>query len=182
MHLQTGGNLKFQVKYNPHSDLANLAQYQLDCIEAKKASSNFHGISMDMQACLISHAFLAESLINMAGFGLFRESFKEKKPYHWKRKKVFSVLNIEHIKGLDEVLDALQDARNNLAHAKPDRYEYDLGDDENEFEVFKRPYDELLTIKFLKHANSALDELWCTMGKNKDIEDYGLITSAVEVS
>lgn len=83
--------MKFKVRYNPHSDLANLAQYQLDCIEAKKDSGHSNGISMDMQACLISHAFLAESLINMAGFGLFRESFKdkEKKPYHWKRKKRF---------------------------------------------------------------------------------------------
>lgn len=79
------------------------------------------------------------------------------------------------------MLDALQGARNSLAHAKPDRYEYDLGDGENEFEVFKRPYDELLTIEFLKHANTVLDELWYAMGNNEDIEDYGLITSAVEV-
>ncbi|APX07732.1 hypothetical protein BWP24_06550 [Vibrio campbellii] len=117
----------------------------------------------------------------MAGFGLLRESFKEKKPYHWKRKKVFSILNVEHIEGLHEVLDALQEARNSLAHAKPARYEYDLGESEDEFAVFERPYDELLTIEFLKHANSALDELWYAMGNNEDIEDYGLITSAVEV-
>ncbi len=59
--------MKFQVRYNPHSDLANLAQYQLDCIETKSSSGHSNGISMDMQACLISHAFLAEALINMAG-------------------------------------------------------------------------------------------------------------------
>ena len=173
--------MEYQVRYNPHSDLANLAQYQLDYIETKNSSGHSNGISMDMQACLISHVFLAEVLINMAGFGLLRESFKEKKPYHWKRKKVFSILNVEHIEGLHEVLDALQEARNSLAHAKPDRYEYDLGDSEDEFAVFKRPYDELLTIEFLKHANSTLDELWYAMGNNEDIEDYGLITSAVEV-
>lgn len=128
--------MEYQVRYNPHSDLANLAQYQLDCIETKNSSGHSNGISMDMQACLISHAFLAESLINMAVFGLLRESFKEKKPYHWKRKKVFSILNVEHIEGLHEVLDALQGARNSLAHAKPDRYVYDLGDSEVEFAVF----------------------------------------------
>lgn len=94
---------------------------------------------------------------------------------------VFSILNVEHIEGLHEVLDALRGARNSLAHAKPDRYEYDLGDSEVEFAVFKRPYNELLTIEFLKHANSALNELSYVMGNNEDIEDYGLITSAVEV-
>ncbi|ENU6111547.1 hypothetical protein ACE34R_002787 [Vibrio cholerae] len=73
--------MKFQVRYNPHSDLANLAQYQLDCIEKKSSSGHSNGIGMDMQACLISHAFLAEALINMAGFGLLRESFKEKESY-----------------------------------------------------------------------------------------------------
>ncbi|CAD2224983.1 conserved hypothetical protein [Pseudoalteromonas sp. 3J6] len=38
-----------------------------------------------------------------------------------------------------------------------------------------------MTIEFLNYANSALDELSYVMGNNEDIEDYGLITSAVEV-
>ncbi|WP_218648488.1 MULTISPECIES: hypothetical protein [unclassified Pseudoalteromonas] len=115
------------------------------------------------------------------GFWLTPRKLQRKETVSLETKNVFSILNVEHIEGLHEVLDALRGARNSLAHAKPDRYEYDLGDSEVEFAVFKRPYNELLTIEFLKHANSALNELSYVMGNNEDIEDYGLITSAVEV-
>lgn len=174
--------MKFQVKYNPHSDLANLAQYQLDGIEKKQKSKDNIGLSFDMQACLISQAFLAEALVNMAGFGLFREKFKEKQQYYSKRRQVFSELSVEHIIDLNSVLDSLQSARNELAHAKPDRYEYELRDNENEFAVFDRPFDDLLNIDFLKHANKVLEELWLVIANNELIEEYGLFTSAVEVS
>ncbi|MGR6874436.1 hypothetical protein ACU6U9_19520 [Pseudomonas sp. HK3] len=149
--------MKFQVKYNPHSDLASLAQYQLDGIEKKQLSADTTGLTLDIKACLISHAFLAEALINMAGFGLFREKFKEKDSYHSKRKKVLSKLDVDHIEGLDSVFDSLQSARNTLAHAKPERYEYELQDTEDEFAMFNRPYEKLLNLDFLKGANRVLD-------------------------
>lgn len=173
--------MKFRVKYNPHSDLANLAQYQLDAIEAKKSSNDTAGIGLDMQACLISHAFLAEALINMAGFGLYRDEFKEREPFPLKRKKVLTALSIEHIKQLGYVLDELQCARNALAHAKPERYEVILEAHEDEFAVFNRPHDKLLNIEFLRLANKVLDELWYVIGNNALVEEYGTVTTAVEV-
>lgn len=173
--------MKFQVKYNPHSDLANLAQYQLDGITQKLKTNETTGLGLDMQACLISHAFLAEALINMAGFGIFRDEFKERDLYHKKCSKILAELNVEHIEGLNEILVSLQSARNDLAHAKPDRYEYELSDGENEFAVFNRPYDDLLDLEFLKRTNDVLDSLWYAMSNNELIEDYGLVTTAVEV-
>ena len=174
--------MKFQVKYNPCSDLANLAQYQLDNIKIKLDSEQLNGIGLDMQACLISHAFLAEALINMAGYGLFRDKFKEKEAYHKKRNKVLVELDASEIMELTDVLNALQTTRNDLAHAKPSRFEYELQADEDEFSVFNRPYDKYLNYEFLENVNLALYNLWLVMNNNKLIEDYGMLTSAVEVS
>lgn len=173
--------MKYQVKYNPHSDLANLAKYQLDGIKKKLGSELSGGISLDMQACLISHAFLAEALINMAGYGIFRDKFKEKDPYHKKRRKVLEKLNTDHIEGLTEILEELQNTRNDLAHAKPSRYEVEFSDGEDEFKVFDRPYDKFLNVEFLEKANFVLDSLWVVMGDNELIEEYGMMTTAVEV-
>lgn len=173
--------MKFQVKYNPHSDLANLAQYQLDGIKKKLGSKPSEGISLDMTACIISHAFLAEALINMAGYGIFRDKFKEKDLYHKKCRKVLEKLNTDHIEGLTDILGELQNTRNDLAHAKPSRYEVELSDGEDEFKVFDRPYDKFLNMEFLERANIALDSLWLVMGQDELIEGYGMMTTAVEV-
>lgn len=174
--------MKFQVKYNPYSDLSNLAQYQLDNIKSKLNSEQLNGINLDIQACLISHAFLAEALINMAGYGLFRDKFKEGDSYRKKCNKVLVELDTSEVIGLKNVLDALQETRNDLAHAKPSRYEYELKADEDEFTVFNRPYDKYLNFEFIENVNLTLYNLWIVMNNNKLIEDYGMVTSAVEVS
>lgn len=174
--------MKYKVKYYPHSDLATLANYQLDGIEQKQLLANTTGLALDMKACLISHAFLAEALLNVAGFGLFRENFKEKDSFYTKRKKVLSKLELGHIVGLDTVLDSLQSARNTLAHAKPEKYEYELQDTEDEFAMFSRPYEKLLNLNFLKCANRVLNELTYLIGDNKIIQEYGFLTVARETS
>ena len=174
--------MKFLVKYKPHSDLENMVRYQLDLIRKKTASGNQSGLGIDMQACIISQAFLAEALINMAGYGIFREKFRERDSYNKKRSKVLRQLDIGHIADLHCVLDSLQETRNVLAHAKPSSYECETKTEEGEFSVFCQPFDAYLNIEFLEKANTALDSLWAAMANNKLIDEYGITTTAVELS
>lgn len=172
----------FQVKYKPHSDLETLSRYQLEAIKNKLSTKNCNGIKLDFIACIISQAFLAEALINIAGYGLFREKFKERDSYNQKRKKVFRELDVSHIAELTNTLDSLQETRNELAHAKPSTYEQETKNNSDDFSVFVQPYDKYLNIEFLEKSDSVLGSLWNAMSNNKLIDDYGLTTTAVEVS
>jgi len=162
--------------------LETLSKYQLEAIKNKFNTNNCNGIKLDFIACIISQAFLAEALINIAGYGLFRERFEERDSYNKKRNKVLRELEASHIVELTNTLDSLQETRNELAHAKPSTYEKETKNNSDDFTVFVQPYDKYLNIEFLEKSDAVLDALCLAMSNNRLIDEYGLTTTAVEVS
>jgi len=172
--------MKFHTKRRPHHDLENLVDYQLIRIRERLEKGDRTGINYDMTACLLSLCLWAESLINLGGFSIFREKFKEKDSYHEKVRKVLPNFDLKDIDTLGEILTELQTARNSLAHPKPSNTSVEMHENIDEFSVFDQKYRGLLSLDFLEKSNKALEDFYFTMCEHPKVRDFGFIETAVQ--
>ena len=172
--------MKFDTKRRPHHDLESLVDYQLMRIRARLEKGDRAGINYDMTACLLSLCLWAESLINLGGFSIFREKFKEKDSYHKKVQKVLPYFDVKDIDTLGEILTELQTARNSLAHPKPSNISVEVDAGKDEFSIFDQKYRGLLSLDFLEKSNQALEDLYFTMCEHPEVRDFGFIETAVQ--
>jgi len=172
--------MKYDTKRRPHHDLENLVDYQLIRIRERLEKGDVAGINHDMTACLLSLCLWAESLINLGGFSIFRETFKEKDNYHKKVSKVLPNFDVKDIDTLGEILTELQAARNSLAHSKPSNIAVEVHEDIDGFSVFDQEYRRLLSLDFLEKSNQALEDLYFAMCEHPEVRDFGFIEIAVQ--
>ena len=172
--------MKYDTKRRPHHDLENLVDYQLRRIREKLEKGDSAGINYDKTACLLSLCLWAESLINLGGFALFREKFKEKDSYHKKVSKVLPDFDVKDVDKLKEILVELQTARNSLAHQKPCNIQVEVHEEIDEFSVFDQEYRGLLTLEFLEKSNQVLEDLYSTMCEHPKVRDFGFIEAAIQ--
>jgi hypothetical protein len=172
--------MKYDTKRRPHHDLENLVNYQLIRIRERLEKGDCAGINYDMTACILSLCLWAESLINLGGFSIFREKFKEKDSYHKKVNKVLPNFDVKDIDRLTEILTELQTARNSLAHPKPSNIEVAVHEGIDEFSVFDQEFRCLLSLDFLEKSNQALEDLYFTMCKHPKVRDFGFMETAVQ--
>ncbi|MEQ3695179.1 MAG: hypothetical protein ABNH16_11660 [Thalassolituus sp.] len=172
--------MKYDTKRRPHRDLETLVDYQLIRISERLEEGDCAGINHDMTACLLSLSLWAESLINLGGFSIFRERFKEKDSYHKRVEKILPNFDVNDIEKLREILAELQTARNSLAHPKPSNIEVTVHEGRDEFSVFDRDYRRLLNLDFLEKSNQVLEDFYFTMCEHPKVKDYGFIETAVQ--
>lgn len=173
--------MKYDTKMRPHNDLGNLVDYQLIRIRERLEQGDNAGINYDMTACLLSLCLWAESLINLGGFSIFREKFKEKDSYHKKVRKVLPNFDLKDFDTLGQILTELQAARNSLAHPKPSNISVEVHAGTDKFSIFDQKYRGLLSLDFLEKSNQALEDLYFAMCEHPEVRDFGFIETAVQV-
>jgi len=172
--------MSYRVKIYPHNDLFNLAHYQREVINSKKAKGVKDAIGLDCLGCLISLAFTVEALVNFVGHKKIT-GWQERQTYKQKIKQVCTEANLNFDAHNEpfKTLWQLKDLRDSIAHGQPIEATTTVNSRDGLRQSMECPWDQHLTTEYINHAYDTVTEFERQLFENCQIMITDTLTSAV---